>query len=209
MRLLELFAGTGSIGKAFKELGWEVVSLDIDGSADITADILEWDYRSFEQGHFDAVWASPVCTMYSIARTTAKTPRDLLWADSLVRRTLEIIEYFDPKVWGFENPATGLLKHRDVVAGLHYKDISYCAYGYPYRKYTRIWTNSEKWVPRPKCTASSPCPIIKDGKHPQSAQRGPCRGKGKGDVCTLSQLYSIPEELCQELAAAWTLECLK
>jgi len=209
MKLLELFSGTGSIGRAFRDLGWEVVSLDIDpkSGADIITDILEWDYTKFGVGEFDAVWASPVCTMYSVARTTAKTPRDLLWADSLVRRTLEIIELLEPKVWGFENPASGLLKHRDVVAGLHFKDISYCMYGYPYRKYTRIWTNSEKWQPRPKCTASNPCPIIREGKHPQSAQRGPCRGKGKGDVCSLSMLYSMPPDLCKEIAQAWTEEC--
>ena len=209
MRLLELFAGTGSIGKAFREQGWEVISLDIrpKSGADIIADILSWDYSVYEKGHFDAIWGSPVCTHYSRARTTAKTPRDLVWADSLVSKTLEIIEYFQPKVWAFENPQTGLLIDREVVRGIPYKDVSYCSYGYSYRKYTRLWTNSEKWVPRPLCCKANPCEKVVDGRHPMSAQRRPCKGKGTQDVCTLAQLYSIPPQLCQELAKAWTEEC--
>ena len=126
MRLLELFSGTGSIGKAFKEEGWEVISLDINrkSGADIIADILTWDYKTFQKGHFDAIWSSPVCTHYSRARTTARTPRNLVWADSLVSKTLEIIRYFEPKIWCFENPQTGLLKDREVVRGIPYKDVS-------------------------------------------------------------------------------------
>ena len=69
MRLLELFKGTGSIGKAFE--GWEIVTLDIDpkSSADITADILTWDYSVYSPEYFDVVWGSPPCTEYSKAKT--------------------------------------------------------------------------------------------------------------------------------------------
>ena len=42
MRLLELFAGTGSVGKVAKSLGWDVTSLDLDfrTKPDIVADNL-------------------------------------------------------------------------------------------------------------------------------------------------------------------------
>jgi site-specific DNA-cytosine methylase len=89
MRLLELFSGTGSMGRAFRDLGWDVVSLDITpGRHTIRADILDWDYTVFPRRHFDAIHASPPCTQYSIARTCAKTPRNLEYADSLVQRAL-------------------------------------------------------------------------------------------------------------------------
>ena len=44
-RLLELFSGTGSVGRAFAELGWEVVSLDLDPNAEptICADVCSWE----------------------------------------------------------------------------------------------------------------------------------------------------------------------
>ena len=69
------------------------------------------------------VWASPVCTHYSRARTTAKTPRDLVWADSLVLRALEIIEYFKPRYWFIESPQKGLLKTRPLMLDLPYTDV--------------------------------------------------------------------------------------
>jgi hypothetical protein len=212
MKLLELFAGTGSIGRAFAEQGWEVTSLDIDPKSEATliTDFTLWKYWEIPKGHFDAIWASPVCTMYSCARTTGKTPRDLEGSDHMVQRVLDCISYFEPTVWAFENPQTGLLKDRAVVAGVPYKDISYCMYGYPYRKPTRIWTNSVRWEPRPMCTKKAPCPMVVDGRHPMTAQRGPSRSKlremSREDRCSLRQLYSMPEALCTELALAFSLE---
>ena len=43
MRVLELLAVTGSVGNAFKDKGWEMVSLDRDMHADIRTDIMDLD----------------------------------------------------------------------------------------------------------------------------------------------------------------------
>mgnify|MGYP003343920921 CR=1 FL=1 len=70
--LLELFSGTGSMGRAFRAKGWEVTSVDCDRAADATieADIRDLDVSRL--GKIDAIWASPPCTMYSRARSTGR-----------------------------------------------------------------------------------------------------------------------------------------
>jgi hypothetical protein len=206
MRLLELFCGTGSIGRAFGKQGFEVTSVDIDKKtkATHTCDILDFDYRQYPVGHFHVVWASPPCTMYSRARTTGG-PRDLEGADRLVQKTLEIIDYYKPLLWAFENVGSGLLPKREVVQGLHCSFLTYCKYAdadFPkYRKLTAVWHNLP-WTPRPVCCKASPCPHVVDGRHPCSAQRGPTRSRfisPTNDRFTLHTLYSMPPALCEEL----------
>ena len=117
-RLLELFCGSKSIGAAFEKEGWEVVSLDSDKrcNASHTIDILAFDYKMYDPGSFDGVWASPPCTEFSIAKTIGR--RNLELADQIVQRTLEIITYLDPPVWCIENPYTGMLKSRPYMGGM-------------------------------------------------------------------------------------------
>ena len=198
-RALFLCSGTGSVGRPFREAGgWEVADVDRDGcfGAEIVVDILVWDYRAaFPPGSFDVVWASPDCTQYSVARTTAKTPRDLEGADALVARCVEIMAYLAPRLWFLENPDSGLLKTREVVRGLPFVRVDYCMYGAPHRKRTRIWT----WAPR-LCDRSH----LVDGAHAKTAQQrsGKVRGERRpGDRCTLDELHALPEALCREILA--------
>lgn len=194
MRVLELFSGTGSIGKVFQRHGWEVVSLDVDGSfgCAICADIMGVDPEALlkEYGPFDVAWASPPCTEYSRARTTAKTPRDLEGADGLVLKAMEIIERVQPALWFIENPESGLLKSRDIMSGIPYVTVDYCRYGTRYRKRTAIWINST--LEGKTCAGDTRCPGW-GGRHPDSAQR--CATNGTRH--TLNELHAIPEELCE------------
>ena len=214
-RLLELFSGTGSVGKAFAEAGWDVISLDMDpkSNATVTADFMQWDWSEFRPSHFDCIWASPPCTEYSIAKTTGP-PRDMEKADKIAQRTLDCIKDLKPKVWFFENPQTGYLKGRRVVEGLRYKDASYCVWGFDYRKHTRIWSNADDWEPRPMCTRANPCELSREtGRHPKSAQRAPSKVGGvrrlsSEDKCSLDQLHSMPPELCDSICQEANRICL-
>jgi len=125
-------------------------------------------------------------------------------ADALVQRTLEIIEYLSPMVFIVENPYTGLLKTRPVMANMEpfLRRVAYCFYGLPYRKETAIWTNlGDAWKPK-RCTAKHPCKMPSNGRHPAIAQQGSSRNFERIAAFSRNELYRIPAALCDELAMA-------
>ena len=195
--LLELFSGTGSIGKVAVKYGFEVVSLDKDMEATIKMDIMNWDYKEYPPNYFDVIWGSPPCTEYSRAKTTGIRKIEL--ANSIVMRVLEIIAYYNPIYYFIESPQTGLLKNQIFMLDIPYNDLDYCKYGMEYRKRTRIWNNLIGWNPKPLCKKD--CGNVINNRHIQTAQRMPSGKKSEwiGRTFKQSELYIIPEMLVIEI----------
>ena len=191
MRVLDLFSGTGSVAKVCDELNWEVFSIDKSDryhKPELMIDILDWDYRVYSIGHFDIVFAGVPCTEYSVLNycNPNKTP-DIESANRLVMRTLEIIHYFKPKYWFIENPDTSSLKKQPFMSSIPYYVVSYCMYGFPYQKNTRIWTNLENFEPK-KCKRN--CEYMRGNSHINSL------GNNKPNkISNLRIKYAYPPKL--------------
>tara|TARA_R110002167_G_scaffold355988_2_gene570610 strand:+ start:6692 stop:7381 length:690 start_codon:yes stop_codon:yes gene_type:complete len=221
VKILELFSGTGSVGKVCKQLGWETLSVDIDGRADINCDILSWDYKQYPKDSFDAIWASPPCASFSVLQYSwigrnrdgkIFTREDIETnmtnvGDPLAKRTLEIINYFKPELWFMENPNTGNLKNREYMIDLPCYIVDYCMYSdWGYRKRTRIWTNKKDWKPL-TCDNKGTCGNMIGSLHKtnlgntERLLKAEKRLKHKEDVSglkkrtSLDDRYRIPEDL--------------
>lgn len=200
MKVLELFAGSRSIGCVAEDLGMEVFSTDINDfeKIDYVVDILEFDYRKVPFKP-DIIWASPPCTSFSVASLghhweyidkkihVPKTDSAKLGI-KLVMRTLDIIDHFKPRYWFMENPR-GVLRKLPIVKDLKRQTVTYCQYGDERMKPTDIWTNSENWIPRPTCKNGDPCHV----SAPRGSQTGTQGRKGA------YERSKVPKELCLEI----------
>jgi len=118
--MLELFSGSSSAGQVYRDLGFEVISVDNDPRWNPTwvVDILSWDYRClFRPGDFHTVVCAPPCTEFSSAKTTG--PRDLDLADRLVQKGLEIIKYLAPKKGGLKIRGMGYSPREGTWHSIH------------------------------------------------------------------------------------------
>lgn len=197
MKLLELFCGTKSVSKNFKNLSL-IHSLDIDPKFNPTfcIDILKFDYKSIKPNTYDFIWASPPCTEFSRAKTVGI--RNLQLANKIVRRTINIIKYLKPKYFVIENPV-GLLRHQSYMKPLEkYRNtVSYCKYGYIYKKDTDLWTNI-KFKPK-ICRNGSRCKHYMNGVHPATVQQSYSSKSKTPGTPNLEQRYSIPKLLIKNL----------
>ena len=207
MNVLELFSGTKSIGKVCDQLGWNSVSVDMIMEADHKCDIMEFDYKQYPKDYFGICWGSPPCTAYSNLQscwlgrkkadgqiyTKEKMESDMIDADMIVKKTLEIIDYFECEYWFMENPATGRLKNREFMKDIPFYDVSYCMYSdWGYEKKTRIWTNKKDWSNQ-ICDKSGACGNMVESQHKQVLGNGYDKRK-KHKLNVANDVHTIGEK---------------
>lgn len=170
MRVLELFAGTRSIGKAFEQRGHKVYSIewnkdfdDINWYTDIgqikADDIIE------RFGRPDVIWASPDCTTFSIAAISHHRRQSIgtlepvseyaKFCDKVDRNVLKLIQDLQPCLYFIENPRGGMRK-MDFMRDLPRYTVTYCKYGDFRMKPTDIWTNHPDPKFLPMCHNGDP-----------------------------------------------------
>lgn len=209
-KIVELFAGSRSIGNMAESLGMKVFSADWQkfDKIDFVGDIEQMkitDVPFIPNG----VWASPDCTTYTIAAISThrnKTEPKTDYAkkcDKVNQHFISMINEWlliNPNmVFFIENPR-GMLRHMPFMKDFKRHTVWYCQYGDDRAKPTDIWTNSKTWIPRKEChnyKYDKEGNIINKHCHHESARRGAKTGtQGKKGSYERSK---IPNQLCLEI----------
>lgn len=146
--ILDLCGGTGAWSKPYRDAGYEVhvithPTYDLFDAYREGSDFIfpnkSGDELVIPLHQVYGVLAAPTCTMFSLARTTAKTPRDLRQGFELVQVCIDLIQECrfdgDLKFWALENPM-GYLRQ---LLGKPPLTFDPSDYGAAYTKRTDLW----------------------------------------------------------------------
>ena len=202
MKILELFAGSRSVGRNAEQLGCTVFSVDWKKYENIDL-VMDVEEMKIEDVPFipDFIWASPDCTSYSIAavshhRINGIEPKSeyAKKCDNVNQHFIKLIKEWleiNPNmVFFIENPR-GMMRKMPWMQEFNRQTVWYCTYMDERAKPTDIWTNSKTWIPRPIChNGNKNC-------HHQPAPRGSKTGTQgrKGHY----ERGKIPDQLCIEV----------
>ena len=206
MKLLELFAGTRSISKAFEKRGYKTYSIEwnknfenISLYEDIN-NVTAEDIIKLCNGVPDIIWASPDCTTYSVAGISHHRKKNAetgnldpiseyaKFCDKTNMHVLDLIKQLKPKIFFIENPRGGLRK-MDFMKDSKRYTVTYCQYGDTRMKPTDIWTDHPNPKFKPMCHNGDKC----HEPAPRGSRTGTQGLKGAKERSV------IPEQLCEHI----------
>ena len=205
LKVLELFAGTRSIGRTFEENGHEVFSVEWDKKfedIDLYEDVLKVTAKDILEkfGRPDVIWASPDCTTYSVAAISKHRKRNpqtgnldpiteyATFCDTVNNHVLDLIKELNPTYYFIENPR-GAMRKMNWMQNIPRYTVTYCQYGERRMKPTDIWTNHPDPQFKPPCKNGDKC-------H-DAAPRG--SKTGTQALKNAVEKARIPAELCQHV----------
>lgn len=104
--VISLFDRSGNWSRPWLEAGYIVYQIDIQN--EVSVDILKWDYKHIPQNRVYLILAAVPCTDFAYSGSEWFPLKDRNGATkkscALVKKTMEIINYFSPVVWCIENP---------------------------------------------------------------------------------------------------------
>ncbi len=102
--IISLFDFTGTWSEPYRRAGYQVVQVDLKYGFDV----LTWKYKEIPKDRVVGILAAPPCTDIAVSGAQYWPKKDKNGETTktvkLVRKTLEIVRYFDPKFWAIENP---------------------------------------------------------------------------------------------------------
>ena len=145
--IISLYDYSGTWSAPYRKAGCRVLQVE----SKLGFDVFDWNYRIIKPELVAGILAAPPCTDFAVSGAQYWKVKDKKGQTreslKLVKRTIEIVKFFDPAFWVIENPVgrlNKLLPELDEFGPWYFEPYWY---GDPWSKKTGLWGRFNK--PKP------------------------------------------------------------
>jgi len=137
--IISLFDFSGVWSRSYRIAGYIVICID----SKLGIDLYDFNYKNIRKDRVHGILAAPPCTDFSKAGSCFWKEKDKSGKTNesvkLIKKTLEIVKYFNPVFWALENPPGRLDKLIPELKTKRLYSFQPYEFGAPYSKLTLLW----------------------------------------------------------------------